>query len=79
MGGYTNVENLIDDMANYFTTHKEKKLLEDFVKSNGSLFEYSAIKLRHTIYTVETNLKWAETRLPKLLEYLKKEQNRRNL
>uniref|UniRef100_A0A034WMQ0 Aminopeptidase n=1 Tax=Bactrocera dorsalis TaxID=27457 RepID=A0A034WMQ0_BACDO len=72
VGGYSNAANLISDIANYLTTHEQKKLLEDFVKTNGTLFESSVPKLHHAIYVVHTNLKWAETRLSRLIKYLNK-------
>ncbi|CAD6995173.1 unnamed protein product [Ceratitis capitata] len=66
IGGWEKAANLIGDIAKYFTTQEQRKMLEDFVKENGSLFGDSIPALHHTIYTVDSNLKWSRSYLSKL-------------
>ncbi|XP_054725813.1 aminopeptidase N [Anastrepha obliqua] len=70
LDGWSNVATVISDIANYFTTQEQKKLLDNFIVKKGSLFGSSISKLHDAVSTVEMNLKWAQERLPKLLSYL---------
>nr|XP_014098415.1 aminopeptidase Ey [Bactrocera oleae] len=72
IGGWSNLANLIHDIANYLTTPKQQKLLEDFVEAHSLHFGSSISILHDAVANVETNLKWANMHLPKLLQYLER-------
>lgn len=69
LGGMPALASTISNIAGRFTTIEEKQALEDFNTAHKSDFGDSSVILEKAVKNVETNLKWAEERLPSVLEY----------
>lgn len=67
---WSDTAEVINDMAEYFTTREQQQLLKEFYYSNHQFFGESEELLSKSLVTVEKNLNWAETHLEGLVKYL---------
>ena len=70
MNGWYEAGKFIQNLANYFTTEKEKQLLVKFIADDGEKFGTAKFTLTQAVEVVDSNLAWTEKRLGSLFKYL---------